>query len=60
MLNILKEYKKKHDLSNKSSNEEESKKLSEGSLDDSTCSNVSVNNEDPFTEGLKSPNCVRI
>ena len=54
MLNILKEYKKKRDLSNKSSDEEALKKLREGSLDNSACSDVSVNNEDPFTEGLKS------
>ena len=60
MLSILKEYQKKRDLSNKSSNEEASKKLLEGSLDSSACSDVSVNNEDPFTEGLKSPECVSI
>ena len=48
---------KKRDLSNKSSNEEASEKLLEGSLDNSACSDVSVNNEDPFTEGLKSPKC---
>ena len=51
---------KKRDLSNKSSDEEASKKLREGSLDNSACSDVSVNNEDPFTEGLKSPECVSI
>ena len=43
---------KKRDLSNKSSDEEASKKLREGSLDNSACSDVSVNNEDPFTERL--------
>ena len=51
---------KNRDLSNKSSDQEASKKLREGSLDNSTCSDVSVNDEDPFTEGLKSPGCVRI
>ena len=51
---------KKLDLSNKWSNEEASKKLREGSLDNSACSDVPVNNEDPFTEGLKSPECVSI
>ena len=29
-------------------------------LDNSTVSDVSANNEDPFTEGLKSPECVSI
>ena len=51
---------KKRDLSNKSSNKKSSKKLCEGSLDNSACLDVSVNNEDPFTEGLKSPECVSI
>ena len=51
---------KKRDLSNKSCDEEASKKLREGSLDNSACSDVSVKNEDPFTEGLKSPKCVNI
>ena len=51
---------KKRDLSNKSSNEEASKELREGSLDKSVSSDVSVNNEDPFTEGLKSPECASI
>ena len=35
-------------------------KLREGSLDNSTCSDVSVNNEDPFTEAFKFPECVSI
>ena len=60
MLNILKECKKKRDLSNKSSDEKASKKLREGSLDNSAYSDVSVINEDLFTEGLKSPECVSI
>ena len=51
---------KKRDLNNKSSDEEASKKFREGSLDNSACSDVSVNNENPFTEGLKSPECVSI
>ena len=54
---------KKCDLSNKSSNEEASKKLRQlisFSLDNSSCSDVSVNNKDPFTEGLQSPECVSI
>ena len=51
---------KKRDLSNKSRDEEASKKLHEGSLDNSACSDVFVNNEDPFTEGLKSPERVSI
>ena len=51
---------KKHDLSNNSSNEEASKKLREGSLDNSAVSDVSANNENFFTEGLKSPECVYI
>ena len=51
---------KKRDLSNNSSDEEASKKLREGSLDNSAVSDVSANNEDPFTEGLKSPECVSI
>ena len=58
MLDILKEYQKKCHLRNKSNDEETSKKLREGSLDNSSaCSDVSVNN-DAFTEGLKSPECV--
>ena len=60
MLNILKEYQKKRDLSNKSSDEEASKKLRKGSLDNSACSDVSINNEDPFTVVLKSQECVSI
>ena len=60
MLNILKEYQKKRDLSSNSSDEEASKKLPEGSLDNSAVSHVSANNEDPFTEGSKSPECVSI
>ena len=60
MLDILKEYQKKCHLRNKSNDEETSKKLREGSLDNSSaCSDVSVNN-DAFTEGLKSPECVGI
>ena len=51
---------KKRDLSNKSNDEEASEKFREGSLDNSAVSDVSVNNEDPFTEGLKSPECVSI
>ena len=51
---------KKHDLSKNSSDEEASKKLREGSLDYSAVSDVSANNEDPFTEGLKSPEYVSI
>ena len=39
---------------------EVSKKLHERSLDNSACSDVSANNEDLFTEGLKSPACVSI
>ena len=50
----------KRDLGNKSSDEEASRKLRQGSLDNSACSNVSVNNEDPFTERLKSLACVSI
>ena len=47
-------------MRNKSNDEETSKKLREGSLDNSSaCSDVSVNN-DAFTEGLKSPECVGI
>ena len=53
-------YKKKLDLSNKSSGEEASKKLREGSLDNAAVSDVSANNEDPLTEGLKSRECVSI
>ena len=51
---------KKRDLSNNSSKEEASKKLREGSLDNSAVSDVSANNDDPFTEGLKSPECMSI
>ena len=51
---------KKRDLSNNSSDEEASKKLREGSLDNSAVSDISANNDDPFTEGLKSPECVSI
>ena len=51
---------KKRDLSNNSSDEVASKKLHEDSLDNSAVSDVSANNEDPFTEGLKSPVCVSI
>ena len=51
---------KKCDLSNNSSDEEASKKLREGILDNSALSDVSENNEDSFTEGLKSPECVAI
>ena len=51
---------KKRDFSNNSSDEKASKKLREGSLDNSAVSDVSANNEDPFTEGLKSPECVSI
>ena len=35
-------------------------KLCKGGLDNSAVSDVSVNNEDPFTEGLKSPECESI
>ena len=59
MLNILKDYKKGN-LSNKSSDEEAPKKLCKDSLDNSACSDVSENNEDPFTKWLKSLQCVRI
>ena len=51
---------KKRHLSNKLGDEEASKKLCEGSLDNSTCSDASVNIEDPFTVGLKFPECVSI
>ena len=51
---------KKRDLSNKSSDEEASKILRKGGLDNSVCSDVYLNNEDPFTKGLKSPECVSI
>ena len=51
---------KKRDLSNNLCDEESSKKLREGSLDNSAVSDVSANNEDPFTEGLKSLECVSI
>ena len=44
---------KKRDFSNKSSDEEVSKKLCTGSLDNSACSDVSVNNEDLFRKVLK-------
>ena len=50
---------KKRDLSNNSSDEEASKKLREGSLDNSAVSDV-CKYWDPFTEGLKSPECVSI
>lgn len=46
--------------SNKSSNEEASKKLRVGSFDNSVSPDVSVNNEDPFIVRLKSPQCVSI
>ena len=51
---------KKRDLSNNSRDEEASKKLRDGSLDNSAVSDVSANNEDSFTESLKSPECVSI
>ena len=51
---------KKRDSRNNSSDGEASKKLREGSLDNSAVSDVSANNEDPFTEGLKSPECESI
>ena len=51
---------KKRDSSNNSSDEEASKKLPEGSIDNSAVSDVSANNYDPFTEELKSPTCVSI
>ena len=44
---------KKRDFSNKSSNEKVSKKLCMGSLDNSACSDVFVNNEDLFRKVLK-------
>ena len=50
---------KKRNLSINSSNEA-SKKLCEGSLDNSAVSDLSANNDDLFTEGLKSPECVSI
>ena len=56
----MKEYQKKRDLRNNSSDEEALKKLREGSLDNSAVLDVSANNEDPFTEGLKLPECVSI
>ena len=56
----MKKYLKKRDLSNNWTNEEASKKLREVSLDNSAVSDVSANNEDPFTEGLKSPEYVSI
>ena len=43
---------KKCDLCNKSNDEVASKKLCEGSLANSACSDVSANNEDAFTERL--------
>ena len=58
--NYFERISKKCDLSNKSSDEEASKKLHEGSLDNSACSEVSANNENPFTEGLKSLECLSI
>ena len=36
------------------------KETCEGSLDNSAVSDVSAINEDTFTEGLKSPECVSI
>ena len=51
---------KKRDLSNNLSDEEALKKLREGRLDNSAVSDVSANNQDPFTEGLKSLECVNI
>ena len=51
---------KKLVLSNNSNDEEASKKLREGSLDNSAVSDLSANNDDPFTERLKSPECVSI
>ena len=51
---------KKRDLSNNLSDEEALKKLREGRLDNSAVSDVSANNQDPFTEGLKSLGCVSI
>ena len=53
LLNIFERMSKKRDLSNKSSDEEASKKFCKSSLKNSACSDVSVNNEDPFTEVLK-------
>ena len=50
----------KHDLSNKSSDEETSNKLRRGILDNSACSDIPGNSEDFFTERLKSPECVSI
>ena len=44
---------KKRDSRNNSSDGEASKKLREGSLDNSAVSDVSANNDDPLTEGLK-------
>ena len=58
--NILKEYQKKRDLSNNSSDEEGSKKFREDSLDNSAVSDVLSNIEDPFTEGLKFMKCESI
>ena len=56
----MKEYQKNVILSNNSSDEEASKKLREGNLDNSAVLDVSANNEDPFTEGLNSQECVTI
>ena len=58
--NYFERIPKKCDLSNNSSDEEASRKLREDCLDNSAVSDVSANNEDPFTEGLKSPECVSI
>ena len=60
MLEYFERISEKHGLSNKSSDEEPSKKLRWGILDHSACSDVSGNNEDLFTEKLKSPECVSI
>ena len=50
----------KRDISNNSSDEKVSKKLRECSLNNSDCSDVYADNEDPFTEGIKSPEIVSI
>ena len=60
MLEYFERISEKHGLSNKSSDEEPSKKLRWGIVDNSACSDVSGNNEDLFTERLKSPECVSI
>ena len=60
MLEYFERISEKHDLSNKSSDEKASKKLRRGILDNSACSDVSGNNEDLFTERLKSPEYVSI